>query len=598
MKRGVFLLFLLLILPSAGVSAQVKAVVDKTRVTGNGTVRFTVTVSGDKGLVDTGPIKDFNVHPRGTSTSIRVVNGKMDREVIYNYLLVPLRPGKLTIPSLTVMAGKKKYHTGKITVDVLQDTGAAVENKDVFVKALISNKTPYEGQQIIFTFSLYNAVRVVNEKIRVSPDFKGFTAKQIENVKPYNTVISGREYFVRELKYILIPLSPGKTIIKPIVLDCGIVRSGRKRGKSTFNSLFNDPFFGNMDIEPRTYRTSPIEIRIKPLPAFTGETTFSGLVGNFDISADIEGRELKTGDSITLTVVVKGEGNIMDAGDPSMKLPEAFKVYTDHPEESIQTGKKGFSGKKIFRYALVGVKEGDWSTGEIRLNYFDVSKSKYIIKSVKPFLIRVAKSGDRNDTAGSWGNRTDESPGSGQGFRPEQGFRGEQELRLKKQKVQITGRDILTIKEDLVVLENREPMSFFLFIVFLGIPVIICVMFRAAFFFTRKTKSAETLMAERSMRALKEAAILEEPRSEFFSLLSRSIVSAIYSKAGVRGESLTYLEAEKILRSKGFPGDTAKHAAALLRKIDTVRYGGPDMEPFSGKAILDETKQLVRGLVK
>ena len=50
------------------------------------------------------------------------------------------------------------------------------------------------------------------------------------------------------------------------------------------------------------------------------------------------------------------------------------------------------------------------------------------------------------------------------------------------------------------------------------------------------------------------------------------------SKAGIKGESLTYAEAESILKSGGFSEEAARSATRLLEKIDSARFSGQEMD--------------------
>ena len=57
---------------------------------------------------------------------------------------------------------------------------------------------------------------------------------------------------------------------------------------------------------------------------------------------------MKTGESATLTVTIKGTGNIMDAALPALNLDTAkFKVYEDTPAQDVQVTEQGFTGQKV-----------------------------------------------------------------------------------------------------------------------------------------------------------------------------------------------------------------------------------------------------------
>jgi hypothetical protein len=554
-------------------AAKIQASVDRTRIAVGESLQLTVTVSGKDADVDISPIKDFQVISKGSSTSVRMVNTQISREVGYNYTLIPLKEGRLKIPPLTVKADGKTHQTREIVIQVSKQAQGKLDAQDFFVKAHISDQHPYEGQQIIYTFTLYNAVQLSNARFQ-EPDFAGFSPKKVEDEKTYTTIMSGRKYSVVELRYVLVPLKAGNATIGPAVLRCDIVRAQKRRRRS----LFDDPFFGGARLEPRIVMADPIAVNIKPLPAYTGDIQFSGLVGRIEVRAELDKTELTVGDSTTLSITVQGTGNIMDAEEPAVNAPEAFKVYRDNPEENIQLEATGYSGEKVFRLALVATKAGMYSLEPIQIVYFDISKNRYADLSTPPFQVQIYPSAEKDDIQ-VYASPKDEQP-------PE----------FKKKKVEFTGRDILPLKEELDALESQRPMSLPRFIIFLLVPVFFYMAVMVVFMFILKQEDLRSIMAERADRLLKKASHIEVSADEFLSCLYKAVISAVFSKAGVKGESLTYAEAEEILRSSGYADETAKQAAQLLEKIESTKYSGLMISSDSKEELLFETKQLFRSL--
>ena len=82
----------------------------------------------------------------------------------------------------------------------------------------------------------------------------------------------------------------------------------------------------------------------------------------------------------------------------------------------------------------------------------------------------------------------------------------------------------------------------------------------------------------------------------FLSCLYVALVSAVLSKAGMKGESLTYKEVENILKSGGYPEETASAAANLLEKIESAKFGGVDLDGPGRDGLLSEMKRMVEEL--
>ncbi len=569
------ILLLGLMLPGMAMSGEVRAFVDRTNATLGESLQLTVSIRGAGGDVDISPIQDFKVISRGTSTNYEMINGRTSWEMSYNYTLIPLKDGRLLIPRLGVNTEGEIRYTKEIIVEILKRGEGKAGDRDLFVEAQVSNPNPYEGESFVYTFKFYTAAQIARGANFQKPAFSGFTSKNIEGEKTYQSVVAGRGYTVSELSYILVPIGPGEKIIEPAVLECNVVRS-RSRSGGAFDSFFSDPFFGRTSLEPKVLRTESLKVNVKALPPYNGNAKFSGLVGRFDIQAKVENNRLKVGDSTTLSLIIQGTGNIMDAEDPEIKVPqESFKVYKDTPEESIQTGANGFSGKKVFRTAIVPVKAGNYSLDPIRIAYFDVSKGQYETRTTRPVSLMVSPSGEKDKAEVFSAPLPDGSV---------------------KKKVEFTGRDILPLKESLDALENRRALAPARFALFLLIPAFLFLAVRTLLIINRKSDDPARVMAERAEKALKSACSPEASGEEFLSCLYRSLISIIFSKAGTKGESLTYTEAADILRSCGYSDEIAKQAAALLEKIESAKFGGGTMDKIFKENLVSETKEIVRSL--
>jgi hypothetical protein len=569
----VFVTFFAILTLCASVhAAEIQAVVDRTRIGPGESLELTVSVKGGEGTVDISPIRDFKVLSGGTSTSVQIINGRMSKEVNHSYTLIPLKEGRLVIPPLTVMTDKTPRKTAEIIITVSPKTQDQTGGQDVFAEGKISNPSPYEGEPIIYTFRLYNAVQIANAQFQ-KPEFSGFTAKEVEkSQKTYRTALNGREYNVTALTILLIPVGAGPKTIDPAILECDVVRRQSTR-RSPFGML-DDPFFGQNSLEHRAIRTEPLSVTVKPLPPFDGNGQFSGLVGEFQIQSQVDKTSLDVGESATLSVTVSGTGNIMDASAPEIGIPDAFKSYKDAPQEKIQPGVNGYAGEKVFRTALVPLKEGQYTLEPIALNFFDVPSGRYRTRLTAPVSISVHPSREKDKI------EVYAPPAS--------------EARPLKKNVEFTGRDILPLKEDMNALETQIPMTTVWLWAFLLTPALFCLGVKVYLTRTTKKDDPSSLMAQRAEQALKDASQPGIPAEEFLTCLSRSLISILLSRAGIKGESLTYAEAELILKSGGFSEEAARSATRLLERIDSARFSSQGMDLESRETLLSETRELVR----
>lgn len=139
-------------------------------------------------------------------------------------------------------------------------------------------------------------------------------------------------------------------------------------------------------------------------------------------------------------------------------------------------------------------------------------------------------------------------------------------------------------------------MSLSKFIILLMVPCFLCFGVKSASLIMKKNSSPSKIMSERAEKALKQASCADSSGEEFLTCLYKALISAILSKAGVTGESLTCAEAREILQSRGYSPETSDQAAKLLEKIESARFSGLANNMESGRELLLETGQMLKRL--
>lgn len=581
MKKLVFMLFCILMFPAVLSAFEITADVDRREIEPGESVMLSLTVRGGEPEMDLSVVRDFRVVPRGTSSSLQIINGEVSREKTFNYLLVPLKDGVLTIPALEVEFKGRTYSTGEISITVAEGAPREARNglPPLSVAAALSERNPYEGEQVVYTFTLQSRAQYANARFQ-KPRFSGFTVKEIGQKEPYRTRVKGQEVTMTELRYLLIPLKSGTITIEPALLECDVATGKRSRRTSPFDSLFPESFLGRSTFQHRVFRTDPLTVHVKPLPRDTARPDFSGLVGSFTMKTMLERDTVNVGDSTTLTVTIEGRGNVMDAGEPTVEIPDAFKLYTDVPQEEITLSEDGIKGSKTFRFALVATREGSYAIAPFRMSYFDPTTETCRVLASEPLSVTVGKAAEEDASA------VFESPP------------GDEGTRGPRKSVEFTGRDILPLKEDLDALEHRRSLRHYQFAFLLILPCLLYGIVKILLAVRRKNADAGSRMVRRAHGALKMAERRVGRDEEFFSCLRRALLSIILSHAGLQGEVLTYDETEAILLGGGYPAETAKNAAELMKNIESARYGGRVVDETLKKKLLDDTQRMVRSLTR
>ena len=254
----------------------------------------------------------------------------------------------------------KAYKSDVQTIRVRQQN--AEENapsKSIFLVASLSKDKVFAEEQPIYTLRLYLRRQATNISLQL-PEQENLTFTQLTKPTEYEGAYEGLQYRIIEIPYALTPLKDGKCRIDPARMNMTVNEPGRRSGRG----LFDDPFFsgglmsGN---RPLSVSSNVLELLVEPLPLQGRPKGFSGLVGDFAISAGIDPPRLKAGESATLTVKVEGRGNINRI--PDMKMPELqeFKVYADEPVLTSEMDAAGIRGSKTMKWALVPEKEGTYT---------------------------------------------------------------------------------------------------------------------------------------------------------------------------------------------------------------------------------------------
>ena len=366
------------------------ALVDRNAISTDDVLTLELTLAGtfnSPGQPQFPPLEGFAVLGTSQSSQFSIVNGKTSSRVVFTYRLQPTSIGTLTIPPVLIQMGGKDYETDAITVDVTQ--GAAPQpqqpssdappdasspgeltGQDLYVEANVDNLDPVVGQQIIYTFRLFQAVQFFNQPRLSWPEFTGFLGQDLSPNTQYQQAVAGRQYLVTEVRRALFPATPGASTFTRAILTIP----------------------GDLFSPEVVLATEPVTVNVQPLPGGAPEG-FAGAVGRFEIDAWVEPGETRVNEPVTLFVRVTGPGNVGMVSDPSAEaevtLP-GWRVY--EPEITTEVSQEGdtIRGEKRFERLLVPKAEGELTIPPFRLVYFDPTAGEYRSIETTPLVVGVA----------------------------------------------------------------------------------------------------------------------------------------------------------------------------------------------------------------
>ncbi len=576
MKKTGNILFILLFFCFTLIKAQeFSASVDRSKVglNENFQIDFSFTCEDVNGIRNFKPpvFSNFRIlSGPNQSTSMQIINGKMNGSVSFSYIVQPVAMGEFTIGAATVNYNGNNYSSKPIKIQVVQgntnpqsgkqDEKADTEDlsKSVFILAEADKRKVYQGEQVTITYKLYTKLNINSPQISKLPNYEGFWQEEIESSNTINfdiVMYNGERFRAAKLKQVaLFPTRTGTLSVTPFELNIPVMiqRKKQQRSNSVFDDFFNDPFFNRTETVQHTAKSNTIKIEVLPLPANKPDS-YNGAVGTFSIKSYTDKKDVKTNESINLKVEIEGTGNIKLLTLPDLILPSTVDKYEPKITETInRTGK--INGKKIFEYLIVPRQSGEFKIPSIEFSSFNPATGSFSTKQTDEISIHVEQG------TGSYAN----SPAPNQ-----------------KEDVSMLSKDIRYIsnspEEFEPIYNSREIGNWFWilnasFIVgFIGMLI----------YSKRKQKlySNESLLkyykagkvAKERLRAAKKALDIKD-ENLFFLELSKVIFGYLEDKLAIDKSIFTLEYAEEKLRQRNFSESVIEKFLEIANYCETARY--------------------------
>ena len=535
-------------------------------------------------------------------SSTQYINGKMSREVAtsYTYILIAKKEGTFTIPAATVTVGGTKYTSNAVSVRVLPadkssaqqaaaqggrgsstsatESGAKISNQNFFVRLNLSTKKIYEQQYIQATFKVYSRYEFdfENEKY---PEFEGF---MVEDYTPKTRqltleTVNGQTYRVGVLRQLLLfPQRTGTIKIGGCKLNAVVRIQSRAGGGG--RSIFDDFFETYQDVR-KVLTTEPVTVEVLPLPA-NKPATFNGAVGNFNITSSINRQHLKANESVTVKVVISGNGNLKLLKNPEIKFPADFEVYDPKVTNNIKTTAAGTVGSKVIEYLAIPRFQGKYTIPGVTFSYFDPNSRTYKTSRTQSFDLQVDKgvSGSQNISADY----------------------------TSKESLKLLGQDISFIKTEKFVL-SKEKNYFFgsalywlLYILPLLAFIVVFVIFRKnaqenANLALMRTKKANKVATKRLKLAAKY--LKENKKDNFYDEMLKATWGYLSDKLSIPVSALNRDNIESELIKYGAAEEVVNTFHEILDTCEFARYA-PAQSPGEMHQTYDKTVDAIGAMEK
>ncbi len=495
-------------------------------------------------------------------------------------LTAPKKNGRYLVGPLSwVIRGTEYEIQDRIAVSVQR----SYDDAALAVSLTPAKKSVYEGEQFslllnIYTFEHFQgelsplSMDLGNDFIAHRSDLSNLQFKRLENAP-------GEMEAKANFAWIA-PVKSGELTIPPFrfkYMKQGppkVVEENQSGGgfSMSFKSI-------RQSSEEAEAASAPVRIRVLPLPATNRPQNFSGMVGNYSFSGNFDKTELKVGDALTLSMVIKGDGKPGTISDP--ELPDFSEFRAVPPEIKLskkESGNKVITTKEI-KVFLYPKKKGEFHIPEITYHWFDPVAKQYRSKTLGPWDIKVEK-GDALETPVYSGGGA-----------------------VSQKTIEALGDDIRHIRTNALKDSGKQPYREVCFWVLLVLPFLLYPLFVWWILKRRLHKNDAILM--RKSRARKNLQVYTKSAKEalrngnfkeFYALLENALIGYLSDLSNREFRGMTQEILKTNLEELGFRETEIAEIRKWLNLCDEVRFAPVSHSQAEGEKALQKFEDLCETL--
>ncbi|MEM6325870.1 MAG: BatD family protein [Bacteroidota bacterium] len=389
----------------APVRAQVavSAYVDKTVVDVGETLLFTVEITGEE--------PEGALLPPTTSSNLALLSrspvlrertqfgAQIQTRVSWRYQGQQTGVGRIAPMQLRI--GGRSFSTDAIPIDVVagrpasrpapltRSDPAPSDRRDLVIRAEPRQTSAVVGEQVVVDYVLYfDASRVAPRQAIATGtwDAPGFWREEMDvptrETYPRAATLGGRAMqAVTVRRLALFPARAGNLELAPMDYEIEVQEA---RADDPFAPFFRPFSTRRMDREATAAATS---IEVRPLPA-GAPPSFTGAVGAFELSAQMETGEVEPGEPVRLALTVRGTGNAATLEAPEIAALDGVDAYAPDSDRRVDRDRVPLRSARTFTYTFVP-QGTSVEIPEIEWSYFDPDANEYVTLREGPFPITV-----------------------------------------------------------------------------------------------------------------------------------------------------------------------------------------------------------------
>jgi hypothetical protein len=556
-------------------SIRMRASADRVGVGDAFTLEVRADVVGaDIGKLELPDLDGFEVVGREVTRPIQFSFGagrsSLRSTVVHHLRLRALRPGRYVLDPARVTVEGDRFESNPVRVEVVGTSAigptappplsapgpspadpnapaldGAVFDPELFLRTVVDKADPYVGEQVTMTIYLYTRIGGQPQLTREATT-DGFWVHDLLGPNRPNgdrQVVHGIPFHVYVLRRVAaFPLRSGELTIGAPEL--------RLEQASIFGLLQG----GGQGAVQR--RGVPVTLNVRPVPP---PAPSGVVVGRYEMTSSVDRSTAEVGDAITLTVKVRGQGNLNDVRVELPPLPDV-RVLPPETDDRITTEDDLVGGERTFRFLLLPQAPGPLTLPALSLPYFDPATETHGRTETQPITVTVTGTAVAAATPTPQGTTAPEPTATPAPRTAALGRLGPLRPRTELRRAELP--------------VSAKPWYRW---ALAGPPLLWIAVLALGTLFTRLRRrsgavSGDALKAAR--KRLRGAAALEKDGEarKFYAEVSGALTAAVESQIDLAPAGLTHTELRQVLDDRGMAADLSGRIIEELEGCDFARF--------------------------